>query len=46
MTRFHPASLVDSRHHPKELLDFFELDAQNHCLIGKLVGATSLIPLG
>lgn len=37
MSRFHPASLVDPRDHPQELLDFFELDAQDRCLIGKSV---------
>ena len=37
MSRFHPASLVDPHDHPQELLDFFELDAQDRCLIGKPV---------
>ena len=53
MTRFHPASLIDSRDHPQELLDFFELDAQNHCVIGEfvfqlpdLLDATRFISLG
>lgn len=34
MSRFHPASLVDPQDHPRELLDFFELDARNRCIIG------------
>ena len=36
MPRFHPASLVDPEDHPQDLLDFFELDAQDRCVIGKL----------
>jgi len=35
MSRFHPASLVDPQNHTQELLDFFELDAQDRCLIGE-----------
>jgi len=35
MSRFHPASLIDPQNHPQELLDFFELDAQDRCVIGE-----------
>ena len=37
MSRFHPASLVDPQSHPQELLDFFELDAQDRCVIGEFI---------